>query len=190
MSSHFTVVYDACVMYPAPLRSLLMYLAMRDLYRARWSQQIHHEWMRNLLEKRPDLTWEQLERVRRLMDRHVRGAVVEGFEPLIESIDLPDPNDRHVLACALQCGAEAIITFNLKDFPDDVLADYDIRAIHPDEFLVDLLELDAGSVIEAVRLHRASLKNPSFEPDAYLDVLLNQRLPDTVNRLRQFHWLI
>ncbi|MED5296063.1 MAG: PIN domain-containing protein [Pseudomonadota bacterium] len=158
MSSHFTVVYDACVMYPAPLRSLLMYLAMRDLYRARWSQQIHHEWMRNLLEKRPDLTWEQLERVRRLMDRHVRGAVVEGFEPLIESIDLPDPNDRHVLACALQCGAEAIITFNLKDFPDDVLADYDIRAIHPDEFLVDLLELDAGSVIEAVRLHRAKKK--------------------------------
>ncbi|MCD6008715.1 PIN domain-containing protein [Halomonas sp. IOP_31] len=118
MSSHYTVVYDACVLYPAPLRSLLIHLALTDLYRARWSRMIHHEWMRNLLDQRSDLTWEKLERVRQLMDQHARGAVVEGFEPLIDSLELPDPDDRHVLACALHCGAEAIVTFNLKDFPE------------------------------------------------------------------------
>lgn len=104
MSSHYTVVYDACVLYPAPLRSLLMHLALTDLFRAKWSRQIHDEWMRNLLSKRSDLTWEKLERVRELMDLHTRDAVVEGFEPLIDGLSLPDPGDRHVLACAIHSG--------------------------------------------------------------------------------------
>lgn len=115
MSSHYKVVYDACVLYPAPLRSLLIYLAMTDLYRARWSRQIHEEWIRSLLVQRPDLTREKLERVRDLMDAHTRDAVVENSESLIDGLTLPDANDRHVLACAIHCDAEAIITFNLKD---------------------------------------------------------------------------
>ena len=73
---------------------------------------IHDEWMRSLLAHRPDLTNKQLERTRSLMDEHVPGSVVEGFERLIDSIDLPDKNDRHVVAAALQTHAEAIITFN------------------------------------------------------------------------------
>ncbi|MGP9633060.1 PIN domain-containing protein [Halomonas sp. AOP43-A1-21] len=190
MSSCYTVVYDACVLYPAPLRSLLIHLAMTDLYRARWSRQIHDEWMRSLLAQRNDLTWEKLERVRDLMDSHTRDAVVEGFEPLIDGLTLPDPDDRHVLACAVHSNAEAIITFNLKDFPSDTLAQYDIRAIHPDEFLIDMLALSPGSVVQAVQQHRRSLKKPPFTADEYLDLLLNQRLPETVSELRSFRLLL
>lgn len=190
MSSYYTVVYDACVLYPAPLRSLLIHLAMTDLFRARWSRQIHEEWMRNLLAKRSDLTWEKLERVRELMDQHTRDAVVTGFEPLIDGLLLPDINDRHVLACAIHSGAEAIITFNLKDFPDDQLSQYDIRAIHPDEFISDMLSLSPGHVVQAVHNHRSSLKNPPFSINEYLDLLFNQQLPDTVNSLRNFNTLL
>ena len=79
MSSHFTVVYDACVLYPAPLRDLLMHLALSDLYRARWSDMIHDEWTRNVLVSRPDLTQEQLNRTRQLMNAHVRDSLVFRF---------------------------------------------------------------------------------------------------------------
>lgn len=190
MSSYYTVVYDACVLYPAPLRSFLIHLAMTDLYRARWSQLIHDEWMRNLLEQRSDLTWAQLERVRDLMDKHTRDAVVSGFEPLIDGLLLPDPDDRHVLACAIHSGAEAIITFNSKDFPDHALAQYDIRAIHPDEFISDMLALSPGHVVQAVQNHRKSLKKPPFSISEYLDLLFNQRLPESVSELRRFGLLL
>lgn len=96
MSSNYTVIYDACVMYRAPLRSLLMYLALSGQFRARWSEDIHREWIRNLLADRSDMTEDSLERVRNLMDSHVPGVLVTGYDSLIPSISLPDPNDRHV----------------------------------------------------------------------------------------------
>lgn len=184
MTSNFTVVYDACVMYPAPLRSFLMYLALTDMFRARWSDMIHDEWIRNLLANRPDLTQEQLTRTKDLMNANVRGCLVSGFEPLIEAVELPDPDDRHVVAAAIHTRAEAIVTFNLKDFPDRTLEKFNLKAIHPDEFIMDLMDLHIGTVIEAARTHRQSLKNPSFTADAYLDCLLKQQLPQSVSRLR------
>ena len=60
-SSPFTAVYDACVLYPAPLRDFLMWLGLSGRFRARWSRQIHDEWKRNLLINRPDLTSAQLD---------------------------------------------------------------------------------------------------------------------------------
>jgi hypothetical protein len=60
MASNFTALYDACVLFPAPLRDLLVQLALTDLFRARWTNQIHDEWIRSVLNKRPDLTLEQL----------------------------------------------------------------------------------------------------------------------------------
>jgi hypothetical protein len=96
----FSVIYDACVLYPAPLRDLLMQLALTDLFKARWTDQIHEEWIQALLR------WEKydriiLERTRELMDASVRDAKVSGYEELIEALVLPDPDDRHVLAAAI-----------------------------------------------------------------------------------------
>ena len=100
-----TVLYDACVLYPAPLRDFLVHLAIGDTFYARWTDQIHEEWIRNVLANRPDLTKVQLERTRNLMNQHVRDCLVTGYEPLIATLDLPDPDDRHVLAAAIRTGA-------------------------------------------------------------------------------------
>jgi hypothetical protein len=186
MSSHFTVVYDACVLYPAPLRDLLMHLALSDLYRARWSDMIHDEWMRNVLVDRPDLTRNQLNRTRQLMNAHVRDSLLTGFEYLIPSINLPDPDDRHVAAAAIHSGASLIVTFNLKDFPADALKPYNLVAQHPDDFIVDLLDLHPAGVLEAAASHRSSLKNPPKTADEYLDTLLAQGLTQSVAVMRQW----
>jgi hypothetical protein len=186
MSSHFTVVYDACVLYPAPLRDLLMHLALSDMYRARWSDMIHDEWTRHVLANRPDLTPDQLKRTRQLMNAHVRDSLVTGFEYLIPSINLPDPDDRHVVAAALHSGASLVVTFNLKDFPADALKPYNLAAQHPDDFIMDLLDLHPASVLEAAANHRRSLKNPPKTADEYLDTLLAQGLTQSVAVMRQW----
>jgi predicted nucleic acid-binding protein len=135
--SKFTVIYDACVLYPAPLRDALMRLAMTDLFEAHWTDHIHEEWITSLL-RQGKFTREKLDRVRELMDAHVRDAKVTGYESLIDTLALPDPDDRHVLAAAILCGADAIVTFNLRDFPEELLKPYGIDALHPDEFLTIL----------------------------------------------------
>jgi predicted nucleic acid-binding protein len=151
--AQFIVVYDSCVLYPAHFGTLLMRLALTDLYHAKWTQEIHKEWMRNLLKNRPDLTIERLQSVRARMDLHVhvRDGLIEGYEELIDGIKLPDPNDRHVLAAAIKANAQTIVTYNLSDFPLSALSKYEIDAQHPDEFLRHLLDLAPAKVIATVQ---------------------------------------
>lgn len=182
--ANFTVVYDANVLYPAPLRDFLMRLALTDLFRARWSEDIHDEWMRNVLESRPDLKREQLERTRELMNRNVRDCLVEGYQNLTSSLELPDPDDRHVLAAAIRANASVIVTFNLKDFPPQYIAQYGIEAQHPDDFLTHLIDLNQARVCAAAEEHRRSLRNPPKTIEEYLDTLLRQGLPQTAALLR------
>lgn len=186
MSSHFTVVYDACVLYPAPLRDFLMWLAITDLFRARWSNMIHDEWINNLMKNRSDLKREDLERTRKLMNESVRDSLVSGFEHLIHAVSLPDPDDRHVVAAAIHAGADLIVTFNLKDFPAEALRPYNIEARHPDDFIFDLLDLHPALVLHAAANHRRTLKKPPKTPDEYLDVLRRQGLTQTVGILREW----
>jgi predicted nucleic acid-binding protein len=178
-----TALFDACVLYPAPLRDLLLRLATTELFRARWSDAIHEEWIRAVLRERPELA-AQLSRTRRLMDAHVMDSLVTGYENLIDIIELPDPDDRHVLAAAIAGGADVVVTMNLKDFPVDRLAPFGIEAQHPDMFIGNLLRQHEAAMISAVRLHRAALRNPPKSSEEYLETLLIQGLPTTVNLLR------
>jgi predicted nucleic acid-binding protein len=182
--ANFTAVYDSNVLYPAPLRDLLMWLALTDLFRARWSADIHEEWIRNVLKDRADLTRDRLERTREQMDANVRDCVVEGYRELIPSLDLPDPNDRHVLAAAIRAHASVIVTFNLKDFPAGNLEQYGIEAQHPDVFIEHLIDLNPGKVCKAAEEHRRSLRNPPKSIDEYLDTIMRQGLPQTAALLR------
>ncbi len=182
--SHFTAVYDACVLYPAPLRDLLMHLAMSNLFRAKWSDEIHEEWIRNVLKERPDLTREKLHRTRQNMDKHVDGLVF-GYESLIPGLTLPDGNDRHVLAAAIRARADVIVTFNLKDFPAEYLSQFDIEAQHPDDFVFHLTDLNPEAVCEAAKRQRASLKSPPMSVADFLGIMEQQRLPKTAAFLRQ-----
>ncbi|MGK7884495.1 MAG: PIN domain-containing protein [Crocosphaera sp.] len=185
MSSNFTALYDACVLYPAPLRDLLMQLALTDLFRARWTDQIHDEWIRNLLKNRPDLTLEQLTKTKNLMNSHVRDSLVTGYEELITLIDLPDPDDRHVLAAAIKGRVDVIVTMNLRDFPENVLDNYEIFAEHPDKFISNLVDLKPLKVAKAAETCRKRLKKPPKSIDEYLNILLKQELPITVSMLRE-----
>jgi len=184
--AHFTALYDACVLYPAPLRDLLMRLALTDRFRAKWTNDIHEEWMSNLLKNRPDLTRVRLERTRDFMNNSVRDGLVEGYHYLIPGLALPDENDRHVVAAAMHARADVIVTFNLKDFPRDVLAPLHIEAQHPDEFICHLIDLDKAAVVIAAQKCRAALKNPPKSAEDYLDTLERQSLPNTVAALREF----
>jgi hypothetical protein len=186
MSSNVTVVYDACVLYPAPLRDFLMRLALTDLYRARWTNMIHDEWIRNVLKRRSDLQAVDLQRTRELMNLHVRDSLITGFEHLIPAVQLPDDGDRHVVACAIHASASLIVTFNLKDFPNQQLNQYNLAAQHPDDFIFDLLDLHPALVCEAAAKHRRSLKRPPKTSDEYLDTLLKQGLTQTVGLLRDW----
>jgi predicted nucleic acid-binding protein len=185
-----TVVYDACVLYPATLRDLLIELATTKLFRARWSDTIHDEWMRNILANKPHLQRQQLERTRSLMDVAVPGSVVAGFKELIPKLELPDPDDRHVLAVALQSEAQAIITFNLSDFPARALEPFGLEAIHPDTFLTQLLTLDALRVVQAIHTTRTRLRNPPREVDEHLERLEGQGLVRTVAQLTPYRDLL
>ena len=185
----FSVIYDACVLYPAPVRDLLMQLALTDLFKARWTDQIHEEWIEALL-RRNKYDRKILERTRDLMDTSVRDAKVSGYEELIDALVLPDPDDRHVLAAAIKAGANAIVTFNLKDFPSDVLSKYGIEAIHPDEFVYSQIDLAPAIACGAIKRQRESLKNPPKAKDEFLAILQKQQLPQTVSALRAYIELI
>lgn len=178
------MVYDACVLYPAPLRDLLMWLALTNLFRAKWSEKIHQEWIRNVLKNRPDLTLTQLNRTKQLMNQSVENALVTEYEYLIPNLTLPDPDDIHILATAIHSQADLIITFNLKDFPLSILKNYGIEAISPDDFILELIQMNESKVITTVTQHRKSLKNPPLTVEKYLQNLTNQRLIQTANILR------
>ena len=181
----FAVVYDACVLYPAPLRDLLVRLAKTDLFRAHWTEAIHQEWIHAVLrEKRHSL--EKLERVKELMNNNVREALITDYEHLIDLLELPDPNDRHVLAAAIHCRADAIVTFNLRDFPERLLKPYKIEIIHPDDFVCYQLDLSMQRVFQVIRKQRTDLNNPPKTAAEMLITFQKQQLPKTCLRLQQY----
>ena len=185
-SGNFIVVYDACVLYPAPLRDFLMHLAAwSQVFQAKWSEDIHAEWLNALLRKRPDLDATKLQRTRNLMDIAVPDALIEQtrYRSLIQSLSLPDPKDRHVLAAAIACRAQLIVTFNLKDFPSAMLESYQIDAIHPDKFVSGLIDLNERVVLRCLQRQALALRNPPSSTPQIL-AKLEQLLPLATARMR------
>jgi len=176
---------DANVLYPAPLRDLLLSLASEGVFTAHWTDQIHDEWMRNVLLQRPELNPERLARTRARMNLYAVGALVEGYEDRISTLVLPDPEDRHVLAAALHAGAELIVTFNLKDFPVKVLEPLGVLAQHPDIFVLERFEEGRDSVIDALRRQRERLVNPPSSALEFVETLRRQGLSRTAAALGQ-----
>lgn len=178
------------MLYPAPVRDLLLEMAAASLFRAKWSNEIHDEWIRSLLAKRPELGAEKLERTRALMDSAVLDCLVEGHMDLVGSLDLPDPDDRHVLAAAIHCGADAIVTFNLKDFPQKVADQYQLEVLHPDDFVRFQFDFDNARVIVAAERVRARLLHPEISADDYLEILARQGLTKTAAALQPYRTII
>jgi hypothetical protein len=119
------VFLDANLLYPFHLRNLLVQLSVERLVKVRWSDAVHEEWISNLAAD-GRVTRDRLQRTREIMDHVLPDAAVRGYERHIERLSLPDQNDRHVLAAAIEAGASIILTFNLKDFPPEQLASHRI----------------------------------------------------------------
>ena len=185
MIDNFIVIYDACVLYPNTLRDLLMELATKDIYCAKWTEDIHDEWIRNLHKNKPEIPLEKLYRLRDLMNANVIDCLIADYQWIVPTLTLPDADDRHVLAAAIKAKAEVIVTSNLKDFPSNELDKYDIEAQHQDTFICNLIDLYPLQVLKAVQTCHQRLKNPPCSLEQYLIKLQKQELPDTVSLLRK-----
>lgn len=140
------VLLDACVLVPVSLCDTLLRAAEKGLYTPLWSDEILDEVRRALHRVEPHLGTSRVESRFRLMNLAFDNARVTGHLGTVPGLQLPDPDDRHVVSAAVLAGASAIVTANIKDFPADVLAEYDLAVMTPDEFLVDLLESDPDAM--------------------------------------------
>ncbi len=180
----FGATYDACVLYPAGMRDLLVRHGASGLFRARWSDRILDEMIRAILRNRPDLTLEQLARTRQLMCEAVPDCLTTGFEGLIDGLVLPDPDDRHVLAAAIRAGSGVIVTENVVDFPAVALQPYNIEVQTPDQFVLHLIDLSLGTVRSAIEAQAAALTDPPIPTGELLDRLARSGLPRSMAALR------
>lgn len=167
-------VLDANVLYPATLRSLLIDLAVLRAYEAHWTALIQQEWQRNLLKNRPELEPQKLRKVEELMNKALPTALIPDCEAASEDVKLPDHDDVHVVAAALAAGAEVIVTANLRDFPEQVLVQYGVRAISPGEFLSQLLTEQLALVHQALEIQIERYRRPPLEMSQLLHQLAQQ----------------
>ena len=174
---------DANVLYSSQIRDLLLQLAKANLFLAKWTDSIQDEWMDARLRNDPDLERKTLENLRKLMETETLNARVTGYENLIDSLTLPDPDDRHVLAAAIVGECNVIITQNLKDFTEESLSPHDIMAQHPDDFMLNLLKVRTKEFCAAIRIIRGRLKNPPYTVERYLENLNRTGLHMTSSRI-------
>ena len=186
----YTALLDANILYPAPIRDIFLQLAVMDQFQAKWTAEIHEEWINALMRNEPQRDRARLERTRDLMNHATRDCLITGYEHLISALQLPDENDRHVLAAAIVGHCDVIVTQNLQDFPEATLAPYGIEVQHPDEFLCSQLDVNPGLFCQAMRIVRRRLKSPAYSTQQHLDVLTQQGLIATVAELKPFQALL
>lgn len=179
------VLCDANVLYSILLTDLILSLGEAGLYRPRWTNEIHEEWKRNVLEDQPERTREELERRRAFMDQAIDHDLIEGYEHHIANLNLPDPDDRHVLAAAIESGAEIILTYNLRDFPPAVLSAYGMTTQHPDEFLCRQMAAAPMLVVDVIESMRLKRKQPEISRQQLLEKLTRVSIPQFVEMLRE-----
>ncbi len=179
-------LYDACVLYPASLRDLLLRIAVEGLCQARFSHEILDEVFDNLRLDRPDLDPAKLARTRAKMCEAIPECLITGHLDLLEDLSLPDPADRHVLAAAIRAEADLLVTDNLKDFPKVTLAPHGLEAVTADEFVTRLCIMNAEQVFKIVEQQAADLQNPPTSTEKLLEKLEANGLRNTVGRLRSW----
>ncbi len=178
-------VFDACILYPFHLRNIIVQAAADRLVEARWTDEIHNEWIRNLAAETPTIPIERLQKTRRLMNDALPGATISGYGDLVPTVSLPDPDDRHVVAAAIAGGASIIVTWNLRDFPTTALKKYGLRRQTPDAFLAGLYDDVPDLVIGSLANARRNLNKSRVSASDFIDILNHQKLTQLVTRLRK-----
>lgn len=193
MAGHarYTALLDACVLFPVAVCDSMLSVAATGLFAAKWTRHIEDEWIRSLAAKTGKPETQFATRRDAMRDAVPDWEVPQtAWSPLVSGLTLPDAGDVHVLAAAIAGHADCIVTANLKDFTEAVLAPFGVQAIHPDEFLVAQLDLDPLTVLAAFKAQRARLKNPAYTPAAFAEALERNGLVRTGQRLREAAELI
>jgi hypothetical protein len=175
-------VFDACILYPFHLRNVLVLAAVDRLVEARWTEEIHDEWIRNLAARAPSIPIERLQNTRRLMDDALPTAMVSGYENHIPEANLPDPNDRHVVAAGIAAAATIILTWNLRHFPAKELTKFGLRRETPDAFLSGLYDKVPDLTIGSLANARRNLTKTRVSASDFIKILNSQKLIELAKR--------
>jgi hypothetical protein len=178
-------VYDACILYPSHLRNIVVQAAVDRLIEARWTDEIHDEWMRNLAADTPALSLERPRITRQLMNDALPSAMVGGYAGLIPTVHFPDPHDRHVVAAGIAAGASVILTWNLRDFPIAVLKAHKLLARTPDAFLAELHDKAPDLMVASLENTRRNLSRTRLSASDFTEILRRQKLTRLAARIQE-----
>jgi predicted nucleic acid-binding protein len=180
-SVQFTCVLDTNVIYPIETRDILFWFAFYELFTIKWSKDVFTEW-ENVMRRKGASELEIQKRIENA-NSAFPDAQVLNYEDLIEKLELPDPDDRHVVAAAIKTNADLIVTNNIKDFPETYLAKYGLKAINPDDFLTDLIDLNPDQAVKAFRKLVLNRRNPDLDEFQVLESLRKNGLKQTADYL-------
>lgn len=182
-SARFTAVIDANVMFPVVVRDYLIWLSVYDLYSPMWSSKLIDEFTAIFEKKGLDVSQSKIQRQVDLMNRACPDALTLKYENLIDSVELPDENDRHVVAAAIKSNANVIVTYNLKDFPEDYLNSIGLNVVDPDSFIADMIDLSPERCCDAFREMVLKKKKPPYDEPQYIEILKRNGLAQTAFEL-------
>lgn len=186
----YSAFLDANVLHPAFLRASLLWFADARLLRPVWSKDVLEEWRRSVQRRHADMDDTKLDIIQAAFVDQFPDAEVTEYERFIEAVDLPDPNDRHVLAAAIVGRCNGIVTANLKHFPADTLDQFGIEAVHPDDFIVNIIDLDRSKALGACKRHREAMSKSTPTVDEFLERFETVGLIQAHQRLSQYKELL
>ena len=180
-SVRFICVLDTNVIYPIEIRDLLFWFAYYELFTPKWSEHIFDEW-KDVMKRKGVSDEEANKRINRA-NSAFPDALVTNYSGLIDSLELPDQKDRHVLAAAIKTNGNVIVTNNIKDFPKEYLASFGLTVKTADDFLTDIIDLNPEQAVVAFKELVLNRNNPDLDEFQVLDILRNRGLTDTANFL-------
>ncbi len=180
-SVRFTCVLDTNVIYPIEIRDLLFWFAYFELFTPKWSNHIFDEWEKVMKEK--GVEENEIKKRTNRANLAFPDALVTNYEPLIETLELPDPKDRHVMAAAIKTNANLIVTNNLKDFPEEYLSRFGLSAKSADDFITDIIDLNHDKAVKAFKKLVLNRRNPDLDEYEVLDVMRKNGLKESADYL-------
>jgi PIN domain len=181
----YAALLDACVLVPNALCDTLLRFAEAGFYRPLWSQQILDEVFSAVCRIHPEIDPARVQHRLDSMSQAFSGANVVGWEAVAAGQDLPDANDRHVLAAAIAGGGQSLVTFNLQDFPEAALGPVGVEARHPDEFLLDQLDLFPSVALDVLVSQAADMSKPPSDLAGLLNRLERCGVPSFAEAVRR-----
>lgn len=185
-SVYFTAVIDANVLFPVVIRDYLLWLSIYQLFTPKWTNKILDEFRTVFRAKGIDASERRIEDMVATMNKACPFALVDNYEHLMDSLDLPDIDDRHVVAAAIKCNADCIVTHNLKDFPSNYLNSMGLEVVEPDAFIADIVDLAPTKCCDAFRAMVLTKRKPPYEEKDYLNILRNNGLNQTSDELEKY----